>query len=125
MGLIMKKSSCLLILAAAAMTSTAWGACSIPASPKKFPDGKTASLDQMKAARTEVGTFQEKMDKYQACIKDEYDALLKKYPKGDEELKKGFMESYKKKDDAAMDEKQKVVDKFNAERTAYQAAHPK
>ena len=100
MGLIMKKLAYLLILGAT-LSSTAWAACKPPDSLRKFPDGKTATIDQMKNAQKVFTEFDQKIEKYRACLKEEYDAQLKKYPKADEDLKKQFFEDRQKKDDAA------------------------
>jgi hypothetical protein len=121
MGLIMKKLSCLLILAAT-MSSTAWAACKPPDSLRKFPDGKTATLDEMKKAQQVFADFDKKIETYRACIKGEHEAQLKKYPKGDDELKKGFFEDYKKKDDLALGLAEKTRDDLNLEIRAYKDA---
>jgi hypothetical protein len=121
MGLIMKRITCLLILAAT-MSSTAWAACKPPDTLRKFPDGKTATLDQMKNAQKVFTDFDGKIERYRACLKDEHDALLKKYPKGDDDLKKGFFEDYKKKDDLAIGLAEKARDDLNMEIRAYREA---
>jgi hypothetical protein len=96
----MKKLACLLIVAAT-MSSTAWAACKPPDTLRKFPDGKTATLDEMKNAQKVFTDFDKKIETYRACLKSEYDAQMKKYPKADDELKKQFFDDRQKKDDAA------------------------
>jgi hypothetical protein len=121
MGLIMKKLSCLLILAAT-MSSTAWAACKPVDTPRKFPDGKTAKLEDMKKAKDFFTQFDKKTEAYRACLKEEHEAQLKKYPKADDELKKQFFEEYKKKDDLALGLAQKTQDDLNLEIRNYKEA---
>jgi hypothetical protein len=121
MGLIMKKLSCLLILAVT-MSSTAWAACKPPDSLRKFPDGKTATLDQMKNAQNVFKDFDAKIEKYRACLKDEHETQLKKNPKADQALKDEFFKGYKEKDDRALGLAEKTRDDLNAEIRAYKEA---
>jgi hypothetical protein len=122
MGLNMKKFSCLMILAAT-LSSTAWGACKIPDTPRKMPDGTTAKRAEIVAYKDGVvGKYQADMDAYRACIKAEYEAQLAKYPKGDEDLKKQFLERYTKMNDAAVDTQEEFVGRFNEQLRAFKAA---
>jgi hypothetical protein len=121
MGLIMKKISCLLILAAT-MSSTAWAACKAPDSLRKFPDGKTASKEQMQQAQKIFVDYDKKIEIYQACLKDELDAKLKKNPKADEALITELRDPYDKKSQAAFSEVSKAKEELNAEIQAYNLA---
>jgi hypothetical protein len=121
MGLIMKKLSCLLILAAT-MSSTAWAACKPPDSLRKFPDGKSATKEQMQNARKVFADFDGKIEKYRACLKDEHEAQLKKNPKADDALKEEFFKGYKEKDDRALGLAEKTRDDLNAEVRAFNDA---
>ncbi len=116
----MKKFSCVLILAAA-LSSTAWAAdCKPPEAPRKIPDGKTAKKEEMVAASKLFKQYNEATTTYLACVKAEHEAQLAKYPKGDDELKKQFMESYEKKNDAAVDVAQEFTGRFNTQVRAFQ-----
>jgi hypothetical protein len=121
MGLIMKKLACLLIVAAT-MSSTAWAACRPPDTPRKFPDGKTATKEQMQKAQQFFADFDKKIETYRACLKDEYDAKMKKFPKADDVLKKQFFEDRQMKDDAAYLQILQVKEELNAEVRAYNEA---
>jgi roadblock/LC7 domain-containing protein len=121
MGLIMKKLSCLLILAAA-LSSSAWAAdCKIPRTPGKIPDGATAARADMVAAKKVVDQYNESMNAYLACIKAEHEADLAKYPSADEKLKEQFVERFTKKNDAAVDEAQQFIERFNEQLRAFKA----
>lgn len=119
MGFVMKKLSCLLILTAT-LSSTAWAACKVPVSPRKFPDGKTATKEQMLSAKKLFEQFDQTVETYRACIKEEYDAQLAKNPKGDDKLKEEFMATYKTKNDKAIEEAERVSNDLNRELRAYQ-----
>jgi hypothetical protein len=121
MGLIMKKLSCLLILAAT-LSSTAWAACKPPDSLRKFPDGKTATKEQMVNAQKVFADFDSKIEKYRACLKDEHDAQLKKNPKADAALKEEFFKGWKEKDDRAIGLAEKTRDDLNLEVRAFNEA---
>jgi hypothetical protein len=122
MGFIMKKISSLLILSATLLSSTAWAACKPPESLRKFPDGKTATKEQMQNAQKVFADFDQKVEKYRACLKDDHDALLKKNSKGDAALKEELFKGYKDKDDRALNEAEKAKNDLNAEIQSYNAA---
>jgi len=72
-------------------------ACDRPAAPTSIPDGKTASKEDMLAAKKAVDAFKSSMEEYFACEK-----------------------STAKKDAAGM-ELVKVADRFNAQVKAFKA----
>ena len=117
----MKKLACMLIVAAT-VSSTAWAACKPPDTPRKFPDGKTATKEQMLKAKDFFTEFDKKIETYRACLKDEYDAQLKKYPKADDDLKKQFFEARQTKDDAAYMQVLQLKEEMNAQVRAYNEA---
>ena len=121
MGTIMnaKKLSFLLILAAS-VSSTAWSACRPPESPRKAPDGKTATKDQLLNAKKLFEQFDTNIVEYRNCIKADYDDQLKKNPKGDEKLREEFHQAYKTKDDRAYDEVERAKEDINRQLAAYQ-----
>jgi hypothetical protein len=121
MGLIMKKLSCLLILAAT-LSSTAWAACKPPDSLRKFPDGKTATKEKMQDAQKVFAAFDKKIEDYRACLKGEHDATLKKNPKADDALKEELFKGYKEKDDRAIGLAERTRDDLNLEVRAFNDA---
>ncbi|MEO8314817.1 MAG: hypothetical protein ABI645_08490 [Pseudomonadota bacterium] len=117
----MKKISYLLILTSM-LSSTAWAACRPPDSPRKFPDGKTATKEQMQNAQKVFADFDKKIESYRACLKDDHDAVLKKNSKGDDALREELFKGYKEKDDRAMNEAEKAKNDLNQEIQAYNVA---
>ena len=117
----MKKLSAVVVLAAM-VSSTAWAACKPPDSPRKFPDGKTATKEQMQGAQKVFAEFDKKIEAYQACLKDELDGKLKKNPKADEALIKELSDPYDKKSTAALAEVMKAKEELNVQIREYNAA---
>lgn len=117
-------------LAAAALlpmlATAAWSAeCTYPRAPAKLPDGNVASLDEMKAAKTEVETYNKTMDAYLDCIKVAYDEdLAKQGANLTEEQKAQRATVHDQKNRAASDEVQAVAAKFNDQVRAYRTKHP-
>jgi hypothetical protein len=71
--------------------------CEKPAAPTAIPDGKTASKEEMLAAKREVDTFKSAMEQYLECEKSSA------------------------RRDRAQEELVKVADRFNAQVKAYKA----
>ena len=81
-----------------------WAACALPAfacerptAPASIPDGKTAAMEEMMAAKKAVDAFKTSMEEYMTCEKSA--AKL----------------------DAAQAELVKVADKFNAQVRAFKS----
>jgi hypothetical protein len=72
-------------------------ACDRPAAPTSIPDGATAAMDQMMAAKKAVDAFKSAMEEYLACEKSSA------------------------KVDSAQAELVKVADKFNAQVRAFKS----
>lgn len=77
--------------------ATAAHACDRPTAPASIPDGKTAEMAEMMAAKKEVDAFKTAMEEYLACEKSA------------------------SKIDAAQAELVKVADKFNAQVRAFKS----
>jgi len=91
----MKKSvSLVVVLAAAAFP--AFG-CDKPSAPASFPDGKTASKDEMLAAKKEVDGYKRTMEEYISCERNQNKA------------------------ETAHSELQKVADRFNEQIRVFKA----
>ncbi len=101
--------------------------CSYPRAPDAIPDGKTATKEQMIAAKNDVSRYNTDMNAYLDCIKLELDAATPKDPsKLSADEKKKAEEQAKiltQKNNAAVDELQAVVGRFNEQLKAYKAAH--
>jgi len=72
-------------------------ACDRPAAPTSMPNGKTAAMDEMMAAKKAVDAFKKSMEEYLSCEKSNAKA------------------------EAAQKELIKVADRFNAEVKAFKA----
>jgi len=72
-------------------------ACDRPSAPESIPDGKTAAMEEMMAAKKSVDAFKSAMEEYLACEKSA------------------------SKLDAAKVELVKVADKFNAQVRAFKS----
>jgi len=72
-------------------------ACDRPTAPTSIPDGKTAAMDDMMAAKRAVDAFKKSVEEYLTCEKSN------------------------SKQDAVVKELTKVADRFNAEVKAFKA----
>ena len=117
----------LLLVFALGSAAHAEGTCTYPTAPASIPDGATASKEQMIAAKNDVSRYNTDMNAYLDCIKAEIDAATPKDPsklspadkkKSDEQLK-----ILTQKNNAAVDELQALVGRFNEQLKAYKAAH--
>jgi wobble nucleotide-excising tRNase len=120
----MKKLSCLLVLAM--MTSPAWADCTYPKAPSKFPNGKTATRDEMVAAQKVNKAYQAEVTSYLECIKAEHEASLAKEGANLTDKQKEQMTArYIKKNDDAVDRAQEVANRYNEQLAAFNAKNKK
>src|ERR1700689_3121420 len=101
--------------------------CAYPRSPDAPPDGNTATKDQMIAAKHDFDRYNTEMNAYLDCLKLEIDSAAPKDPsKLSADEKKKADEQNKilvQKNNAAVDELQANVGRFNGQLKAYKAAH--
>jgi hypothetical protein len=99
--------------------------CVYPAAPVPAPDGATATLDQMKAANKDYGRYNTEMNVYLDCLKAEIDAATPKDPsKLTPDQKKAADEKLKyldQKNNAAVDELQSTIGRFNEQLKIFKA----
>ena len=99
--------------------------CSYPKSPDAPPDGSTATKDQMVAAAKDFKTYNSDMNAYLDCLQLEIDAAAPKDPSKltkDEQAKvKQQQAMLTQKHNAAVDELQAVVGRFNEQLRIYKA----
>jgi len=120
----MKKLACLLVLAA--LSSPAWADCSYPKAPNKFPDGKSSTKEEMVAAMKVNKAYQAEVTTYLDCLKAENDAALAKDAATLTDAQRKTMNTrYTQKNDAAVDEAQKVADRFNEQVRVFNAKEKK
>jgi hypothetical protein len=96
-------------------------ACDYPVAPGKFPDGSVATLDEMKAAKGQVVKYNNDMETYLKCIRDEYDAKLAAQTAATPDQKAEMERMQNQKHNAAVDEVTEVTNRFNEQLRAYKA----
>ena len=115
-----------LVLGAAA---NAQATCTYPRSPEAPPDGNTATKDEMIAAKHDFDRFNGEMNSYLDCLKLEMDAATPKDPKKltpDEKKKADDQQKILvQKNNAAVDELQAVVGRFNEQLKIYKSKQQK
>jgi hypothetical protein len=103
----------------------AQAACVYPTAPAAPPDGNTATRDQMIAAKHDFDRFNGEMNVYLDCIKLETDSITPKDPsKLTADEKKKLAEQQKilaQKNNAAVDDLQAVVGRFNEQLKIFKA----
>ncbi len=101
--------------------------CTYPRAPGTIPDGNTASKEEMIAAKNDVARYNTEMNAYLDCIKLEIDAATPKDPSKLSKDEKAKAEEQQKiltqKNNAAVDELQQIVGRFNDQLKAYKAKH--
>src|ERR1700761_8211666 len=103
--------------------------CVYPRAPDTPPDGNTATKDQMIAAKHDFDRYNGEMNTYLDCIKLETDAVTPKDPSkltADEKKKNAEQQKIlAQKNNAAVDELQAVVGKFNEQLKIFKARQQK
>ena len=117
------------ILAAVALVATlgaasASAACIYPRPPETVPDGATATYDEMVEAQKAVRQFDADVTAYNTCLELELQALLAN-PEIDEGRKQELRVMQAKKNNAAVDDVQAVVDRFNEQLRVFRERNKK
>jgi hypothetical protein len=103
----------------------AQAACVYPTAPAAPPDGNTATRDEMVAAKHDFDRFNGEMNVYLDCIKLETDTITPKDPsKLSADEKKKLADQQKilaQKNNAAVDDLQAVVGRFNEQLKIFKA----
>jgi hypothetical protein len=104
-------------------------ACTYPKAPDTPPDGNTATRDQMIAAKHDFDRYNTEMNSYLDCLKLEMDAAAPKDPTklGPEERRKSDekQKMLVQKNNAAVDELQANVGRFNEQLKIFKAKQQK
>ena len=95
--------------------------CTYPRAPDTPPDGNTATKDQMIAAKHDFDRYNGEMNSYLDCLKLEMDAAAPKDPKKPTADEKKQAAILVQKNNAAVDELQAVVGRFNEQLKIYKA----
>src|SRR5271154_5913111 len=105
--------------------ATAQATCTYPQAPAATPDGSTATKEQMVAAAQDFKRYNGEMNSYLDCLKLEMDAATPKDPKKltpDEKKKADDQQKILvQKNNAAVDELQAVVGRFNEQLKIFKA----
>jgi hypothetical protein len=127
-----------LLLATAAalgLSASAYASCPYPKAPQAIPDGNTAKLEEMLAAKKAVEGYNKDVESYLTCLDSEHDtavAALTKDPaalsveqkKKLDERKADMDARHTQKHDAAVDELEQVAARLNEQIRAWKAKHP-
>jgi hypothetical protein len=97
--------------------------CTYPRAPEHIPDGATASKDEMVAAKNDVSRYNTEMNAYLDCIKLEIQAIPKdsKMSKDDKAKAEEQEKMLTQKNNAAVDELNGVVGRFNEQLKIFKA----
>jgi hypothetical protein len=96
-------------------------ACEYPVAPGQFPDGKVATLDEMKAAKGTVVKYNDDMEAYLVCVKSEYETKVAAQPDATKQQKEEMERVQGQKHNAAVEEVTAVTERFNEQLRAYKA----
>ena len=99
----------------------AQAACNYPIAPGKFPDGNSASRDEIKAAKDLVVKYDADMNTYLVCIRAEYETKVAAQTNATAEQKAEMERMHVQKEDAALAEVKDVVARFNEQLNAWKA----
>ena len=115
------------IAAVAALTAgKVYADCPYPSPPEKIPDGNTASLDDMVAAKKAVTDYDAAIGTYLDCIKQEHqDAVAKAGDKLTDKQKADLEHMETPRHNAAVAQLQSVADRVNEQIRVYKAKNAK
>jgi hypothetical protein len=121
----MNKAAILALGAALALAvpGLALADCQRPTAPAAI-DGKTATMDQLKAAKEAVTAFMNASDTYQTCLIDAFKAQKAAADASKTKLDPALAKAADAQVNQNQEEKQRVGADFNAAVKAYRAAHP-
>jgi len=97
--------------------------CQRPTAPAAI-DGKTATLEQLTAAKQAVMSFMSDSDTYQSCVIDEFKAKKAAADAAKTKLDPKLAKATDADVSANQADKEKVGGEFNTAAKAYRAAHP-
>jgi len=104
--------------------ASASAACIYPRPPENVPDGATATYDEMVEAQKAVKQFDADITAYNTCLELELQALLAN-PELDEGRKQELQIMQTKKNNAAVDDVQAVVERFNEQLRVFRERNKK
>lgn len=112
-----------------ALGMAADAACVYPQAPTSFPNGNTATKDEMLAGQAAVKEYKKAVEEvYLPCLEQEKQAAIASLDPADPDLAKKkdlLVQLQAKKNNAAIDEEEAVMARWNEERKAYLAKSAK
>ena len=121
----MKQLISALIFGCGLAAAQANAACDYPAAPGNFPDGNTATKEEMLAGKKMFTAYDAQMSTYLACLKSEFQASVAALPPDTPKKQKEEMERLlDQKQNVAIEEAEGVKERLNKEIRAYVALHP-
>jgi len=110
------------LLIAAALASPAHAACTAPTNEVKIPNGSTATMDEMLAAKKAIQENNAVVETYTQCLKAEQEAKIAAGgPDMKDEAKVKISTEYANLQNIEVEKLQKLADQFNVEVRAYKA----
>jgi hypothetical protein len=106
------------------LAAHAQATCTYPQPPAAPPNGNTATKDEMIAAKQDFDRYNSEMNAYLGCLNLEMDATPKDHSKLTPDEKKKADQQQKvlaQKNNAAVDELQAVVGRFNEQLKIFKA----
>ncbi len=121
----MKALSSTLLLALLA-AGAAHAACEYPKAPEKIPDGATATLAEMKAAQQQLQEYNAQVKAYTECLRQEYSKSTAGSDPSkmtdEQKAQQAKLEQIAvQKSNSAVDDAQRVTDRFNEQVRAFKA----
>ena len=117
----MKHHLTALVLVGGLAAAQANAGCDYPSKPGKFPDGNSATKDEMLAAKSVVVQYKTDMEAYLGCLDNEVSEKLAAMPNASEKEKADLQNKANQKHDAAVTELTSVTEGFNEQLRAYKA----
>ena len=106
--------------------NAALAACSYPKGNIKVPDGRNATLDEMKATQSEVKAFDKAIADYSTCVETETNTAIDTAPEPLTEEKKAEMKGkMAQKINAAVKEAEDLAARFNEQVKVYKEKNKK
>jgi hypothetical protein len=110
------------ITALVALAGPVYADCSYPPPPSKLPDGNTATMQEMMAAKAAVTKYNQDINSYVACIKLEHETAVSNAGDKITPEQKAEMDKIEvQKNNAAVDQLQSVAERFNEQVRIYKA----
>ena len=110
------------LMVAAVMATPAFADCTAPLQDVKIPNGNTATMDEMIAAKHAIQENNAAVEAYTQCLKTEQDAKLAAGGadmKDEEKVK--ISTAFVNRQNAEVEKLQKLADQFNVEVRAFKA----